>query len=121
MDDIWNVNAWDDMRRYFPDDKNHSRILFTTRYEGLASKASTHAIVNPLRFLTEDECWKLLQWKVFYKKPCPEELVGIGKDITIDCDGLPLAAVVIAAVLANLERKRWYGKKLPKIQFHTSK
>ncbi|KAL2553368.1 putative late blight resistance protein-like protein R1B-12 [Forsythia ovata] len=114
MDDIWNVNAWDDMRRYFPDDKNQSRILFTTRYRDLASKASTHAVVNPLRFLTEDECWKLLQWKVFHKEPCPEELVGVGKDIAIDCDGLPLAVVVIAAVLANLERKKMVWKEVAK-------
>ncbi|KAL2533017.1 NB-ARC domain-containing protein [Abeliophyllum distichum] len=114
MDDIWNVNAWDDMKRYFPDDKTQSRILFTTRYEDLASKASTHAVVNHLRFMTEDECWKLLQWKVFHKEPCPEELVGIGKDIAIDCDGLPLAVVVIAAVLANLARKKMVWKEVAK-------
>ncbi|KAL2532983.1 Disease resistance RPP8-like protein 3 [Abeliophyllum distichum] len=89
-------------------------ILFTTRFEDLASKALTNAFVNPLRFLTEDECWKLLQWKVFHKEPCPEELVGIGKDIAIDCDGLPLAVVVIAAVLANLEKKKMVWKEVAK-------
>ncbi|KAL2532974.1 NB-ARC domain-containing protein [Abeliophyllum distichum] len=50
MDDVWNVNAWGDMKRYFPDDKTQSRILFTTRYEDLASKASTHAVVNHLHY-----------------------------------------------------------------------
>ncbi|KAG8383916.1 hypothetical protein BUALT_Bualt04G0063800 [Buddleja alternifolia] len=31
MDDIWNSDVWDDLRRYFPNDGNGSRILFTSR------------------------------------------------------------------------------------------
>ncbi|CAA2980989.1 late blight resistance homolog R1A-3 [Olea europaea subsp. europaea] len=122
MDDIWNVNAWDDMKRYFPDDRNRSRILFTTRHENVGFQASTPAVVNSLRFLTGDECWELLKWKVFHKEPCPEELVEIGKQITADCDGLPLAVVVIASVLANLEKKRTMWKEVSQsISSHMSK
>ncbi|CAA2959154.1 late blight resistance homolog R1A-3 [Olea europaea subsp. europaea] len=112
MDDIWNVNAWDDMKRYFPDDRNRHRILFITRHENVGFQASTPAVVSSLHFLTGDEFWELLKWKVFHKEPCLEELVETGKQIAADYDGLPLAVVVIASVLANLERKRTIWKEV---------
>lgn len=28
MDDVWNYNVWNDLRRYLPYDSNGSRILF---------------------------------------------------------------------------------------------
>ncbi|KAM3217779.1 hypothetical protein P3L10_027222 [Capsicum annuum] len=31
MDDVWDTNAWDDMKRSFPDDKNGSRVILTSR------------------------------------------------------------------------------------------
>ncbi|KAL2553324.1 putative late blight resistance protein-like protein R1A-3 [Forsythia ovata] len=105
MDDIWNVNAWDDCKRYFPDDRSGSRILFTTRLKDVGLQASSHSVNNALPFLSEVECWDLLQQKVFQNEHCPPELVDIGKQIATYCHGLPLAVVVIAAIVANLEKK----------------
>ncbi|KAL2532889.1 Disease resistance protein RPP13 [Abeliophyllum distichum] len=105
MDDIWNVNAWDDCKRYFPDDRSGSRILFTTRLKDVGLQASSHSVNNALPFLSEVECWDLLQQKVFQNDHCPPELVDIGKQIATYCHGLPLAVVVIAAIVANLEMK----------------
>ncbi|KAL2515667.1 putative late blight resistance protein-like protein R1A-10 [Forsythia ovata] len=31
MDDVWDANVWDDVKRSFPNDKNGSRIMLTTR------------------------------------------------------------------------------------------
>ncbi|KAL2553268.1 putative late blight resistance protein-like protein R1A-6 [Forsythia ovata] len=105
MDDKWNVNAWDDCKRYFPDDRSGSRILFTTRLKDVGLQASSHSVNNALPFLSEVECWDLLQQKVFQNEHCPPELVDIGKQIATYCHGLPLAVVVIAAIVANLEKK----------------
>ncbi|KAL2493260.1 NB-ARC domain-containing protein [Abeliophyllum distichum] len=105
IDDIWDINAWNDFGRYFPDDKNGSRILFTTRHKEVGLKASHHSVVNELPILSDVECWELLQRKVFQKERCPQELVDIGKQIATNCQGLPLAVVVIAAVLEKIEMK----------------
>ncbi|CAA2968801.1 late blight resistance homolog R1A-3 isoform X1 [Olea europaea subsp. europaea] len=105
IDDIWDISVWNDLKRYFPDDRIGSRILFTTRNKEVGLKASPRSVINALPFLTEVECWELLQWKVFHDKNCPQELIPIGKQIAINCDGLPLAVVVIAGVLANMEKK----------------
>ncbi|KAL2551609.1 Disease resistance protein RPP13 [Forsythia ovata] len=105
MDDIWDTKVWDDLKRYFPDDRNGSRILFTTRNNEVGLEASPFIIALP--FLSEDECWELLQRKVFQDKNCPQELLDIGKQIAANCRGLPLAVVVIAGVLANMEKVLW--------------
>lgn len=47
MDDLWDVHAWDNLKRYFPDDNiNGSRILFTSRLKNVASETS-HVIIEP--------------------------------------------------------------------------
>ncbi|KAL2504824.1 putative disease resistance protein [Abeliophyllum distichum] len=105
MDDIWNIKAWDDLKMYFPKDKTGSRILFTSRNKEVASEASSDGIINELPFLSVDECWDLLQQKVFGKALCPREFLDVGKQIATSCKGLPLAVAGIAAVLANMEKK----------------
>ncbi|CAA2933243.1 late blight resistance homolog R1A-3 [Olea europaea subsp. europaea] len=105
LDDIWSIDVWDDFKRYFPDNRCGSRIIFTTRLENVGLEASPRAVVNQLPFLSETECWDLLQQKVFQKEQCPPQLVDPGKQIATNCQGLPLAVVVVAAILANMEKK----------------
>ncbi|KAL2516452.1 putative late blight resistance protein-like protein R1A-6 [Forsythia ovata] len=93
-------------------DKNGSRILFTTRHKEVGLKASHHSVVNELPILSDVECWELLQSKVFQKEHCPQELVNIGKQIATNCQGLPLAVVVIAAVLEKIEMKEHLWQKV---------
>ncbi|XP_059653572.1 putative late blight resistance protein homolog R1B-8 [Cornus florida] len=99
MDDIWEITAWNDIKRYFPNDKNGSRIIFTSRNGdvALALPANPHY----LRFLNSNESWDLLRQKVFQGGCCPWELIEIGKQIAKKCQGLPLAIVVIAGLLAK--------------------
>ncbi|KAK4480906.1 hypothetical protein RD792_011764 [Penstemon davidsonii] len=103
IDDVWSTNVWDDLERFFPDDGNGSRIIFTSRIRGISP---TNSIVHSLPLLKEDQCWRLLEHKVFPREPCPLELQGIGKRIAAKCVGLPLAVVVTAGLLKNLEKKK---------------
>ncbi|KAI3451640.1 hypothetical protein Pfo_008305 [Paulownia fortunei] len=112
MDDIWDVNAWDDLRRSFPDDGNGSRILFTSRRNDVASQASANSSIHALPFLSEGQCWELLKRKVFAKEECLPELVDIGMEIAARCQGLPLSVVVIAALLAKMEKKASLWKEV---------
>ncbi|KAL2551437.1 putative late blight resistance protein-like protein R1B-17 [Forsythia ovata] len=111
MDDIWDTKPWDDLKRYFPDDGTRSRILFTTRNKNVGSEASPRSVISTLPFLSEDECWELLRRKLFQDKNCPQELLDIRKQIAANCCGLPLAVVVIAGVIANMEKKAHLWQK----------
>ncbi|KAL2225520.1 UNVERIFIED_CONTAM: putative late blight resistance protein R1A-10 [Sesamum indicum] len=95
MDDIWDTQIWDAVRRFFPNDCNRSRILLTTRLSDVALYADSFSPLHKMQFLKEGESWNLFCKKVFGEKDCPRELEDIGKAIARNCGGLPLAIVVI--------------------------
>ncbi|KAL2243750.1 putative late blight resistance protein homolog R1A-10 [Sesamum indicum] len=104
MDDMWSISAWDNLRLFFPNNRNGSRILVTTRISNVAISLGSH---NPyvMDFLNEDKSWNLLCRKAFGEDNCPyPELEEIGKTIAKKCNGLPLAVVVIGGLLANSNR-----------------
>ncbi|GMP93063.1 hypothetical protein CsSME_00043047 [Camellia sinensis var. sinensis] len=110
MDDIWDTKAWVDLKNYFPNDKNGSRIMFTSRHEEVALQAKPNSPTLSLRFLTHNESWDLFQHKVFGKREnCPVQLMEIGKQIVKKCHGLPLAIVVVAGIFTNEDNSpgRW--------------
>ncbi|KAL2553434.1 Disease resistance protein RPP13 [Forsythia ovata] len=78
IDDVWETNAWEEVRRVFPDKNNGSRIILTTRLSNVA--------------------------EVFGEECCPSELVEIGITIAKKCKGLPLALVVIGGLLNKAEK-----------------
>ncbi|KAA8529816.1 hypothetical protein F0562_034327 [Nyssa sinensis] len=104
MDDIWSVGPWDCLKRSFPDDNNGSRIMFTSRLQDAALHAQPDSHPHYLRFLTEYESWHLFQQKVFGNETCPGELTGSGKKITKKCVGLPLTIIVMAGLLASIDK-----------------
>ncbi|KAG8387869.1 hypothetical protein BUALT_Bualt02G0066100 [Buddleja alternifolia] len=103
MDDIWHSDVWDDLRRCFPDDGNGSRILFTSRNRDVAPPNS---IIHELTTLSNEQCWELLQKKVFGNGTCPPQLLDIGVQIAASCRGLPLAVVVVAEILSTMDRDK---------------
>ncbi|KAK6125545.1 hypothetical protein DH2020_040708 [Rehmannia glutinosa] len=102
MDDIWDSNLWDNLLRFFPDDRNGSRILFTSRNKNVAPPNS---IIYALPSLSNGQCWELLKKKVFHDEPCPPQLQVIGKKIAANCYGLPLAVVIIAGILSTMDKE----------------
>ncbi|KAL2532941.1 Disease resistance RPP8-like protein 3 [Abeliophyllum distichum] len=106
MDDIWDVKEWYYMERLFPDDMCGSRILLTSQIADVGMTASSRIFNYPLRFLTPDECWELLQFKVFDNEQCPPVLVDVAKKIARNCGGLPSTVVFIASVLKKLEKEK---------------
>ncbi|KAL2492631.1 Disease resistance RPP13-like protein 4 [Abeliophyllum distichum] len=106
MDDVWDTKFWDDasVKSAFPNDKNGSRIMLTTREEKVAFSANSCPPLHRMRFLDEEDSWKLFCGKVFGEDCCPPELVEIGTKIVQHCKGLPLAIVVIGGLLSKLTR-----------------
>ncbi|KAG8372156.1 hypothetical protein BUALT_Bualt12G0037200 [Buddleja alternifolia] len=113
MDDIWNTEAWDKLKFYFPDNNNGSRLLITTRL----SKLAFHLMGSngfEMKLLDEDKSWILFSQKVFGEEVCPPELEEIGKKIAKCCKGLPLSIAVIGGLLAKSERTRQYWEYIAK-------
>ncbi|KAH0658994.1 hypothetical protein KY285_027545 [Solanum tuberosum] len=105
LDDIWEVEAWEDLRLCFPRGENGCRIMVTTRIEQVAKHLQHCSDPYSLRFLTMEESWVLLQKKVFRGENCPSNLVEAGLQIAQHCKGLPLVVVLIAGMIAKMGRE----------------
>ncbi|KAL8228361.1 hypothetical protein R6Q57_015945 [Mikania cordata] len=101
IDDIWHIETWDNLKLFFPHGYNGSRILLTSRISEVAEHATTYGLIHHLGCLNKERSWELLRRKVFYGDECPEWSIKLGMQIVENCQGLPLALVVIAGVLAK--------------------
>ncbi|KAL0335788.1 UNVERIFIED_CONTAM: putative late blight resistance proteinR1B-17 [Sesamum radiatum] len=108
MDDVWDTKAWDDIRRFFPDDNNGSRIILTTRQSEVAIYANSNTPIHDMSLLSPNASWELLSKTVFGQEGCPLGLEKIGQKIAQNCKGLPLAIVVIGGLLSkDSKEKDW--------------
>ncbi|XP_022847212.1 putative late blight resistance protein homolog R1B-14 isoform X2 [Olea europaea var. sylvestris] len=106
LDDVWTKEAWGSLRRIFPEERNGSRIMLTTR---LSSVIDSPHSPHRMQFLNETDSWNLLCRNVFGEYSCPLELEEAGKEIAENCKGLPLSLVVIGGHLskANKTKDHW--------------
>ncbi|MCD9640212.1 hypothetical protein HAX54_025394 [Datura stramonium] len=54
-DDVWQREAWESLKRAFPDSNNGSRVIITTRKEDIAERADNKGFIHRLRFLSPEE------------------------------------------------------------------
>ncbi|XP_027166233.1 putative late blight resistance protein homolog R1A-3 [Coffea eugenioides] len=97
FDDVWDIEVWNELRTAFPNDKNGSRIIFTSRFSNVASDSKVQYGGEPhyLHPLSEKESFELLQKKVFgEEEECPQALHELGMEIAKKCWGLPLALLL---------------------------
>ncbi|KAK6787307.1 hypothetical protein RDI58_015832 [Solanum bulbocastanum] len=112
LDDIWDVEAWEDLGICFPQGEYGSRVMVTTRIEEMAKHLRHHSDPYSLSFLTSEESWELLEKKVFRGESCPPDLLEVGLQVALHCKGLPLVVVLIAGIIARIGR-RPCGSRLP--------
>ncbi|XP_057780134.1 putative late blight resistance protein homolog R1A-4 [Salvia miltiorrhiza] len=104
LDDIWSVEAWDEVRRYFPDNGNGSRIVLTTRLSDVASDCGSTSCIT-MKPLKKDLSWVLFCRNAFQQEHCPyPQLESVGNEIVRLCRGLPLSIVVIGGFLLKWPR-----------------
>ncbi|KAL6539804.1 hypothetical protein OROHE_011575 [Orobanche hederae] len=112
LDDIWDIEAWDQLQLFFPNNNNGSRIMLTTRLSNLASVVSDVSNIIEMDFLDEVNSWDLFCKTVFGEEKeeegCPYELQDMGKKIVENCRGLPLSIVVVGGLVSKSERTREY-------------
>ncbi|KAF2293729.1 hypothetical protein GH714_004357 [Hevea brasiliensis] len=113
LDDIWNENFvdWDVLQRPFKAADSQSRIIVTTRSRNVALIMRA-AHTYHLKTLSDDDCWSLFA-KHAFGPGIPKKHVEkkeIGEEIAKRCNGLPLAAKTLGALLyAKAEIDEWVG------------
>ncbi|XP_057775856.1 putative late blight resistance protein homolog R1B-14 isoform X2 [Salvia miltiorrhiza] len=112
LDDIWSVEAWNEVRCFFPDNGSGSRIVLTTRLSDVANNCGSSCFLKNL--LDENESWELFCKKAFQNENCPSELEEIGRKIVKLCNGLALSIVVIGGRLLKSSRTVEYWKSVAK-------
>ncbi|KAL6013025.1 hypothetical protein ACLOJK_003515 [Asimina triloba] len=127
LDDMWKREAWDELRAAFPDGKNGSRILMTSRIKEVALYADPGSHPHELPLLNPEESWALFLNNVFPHKNknrsscCPPNLEEVGKKIVAKCGGLPLAIRVIGGLLSTKEEtERAWQNVLGSLNRHLS-
>ncbi|XP_025887356.1 putative late blight resistance protein homolog R1C-3 isoform X2 [Solanum lycopersicum] len=105
LDDIWEVEAWEDLGICFPQGECGSRVMVTTRIEQVAKHLQHHSHPYSLSFLSSKKSWELLEKKVFRGESCPPDLLEAGLQVALHCKGLPLVVVLIAGMIAKMDRE----------------
>ncbi|KAF3664425.1 putative late blight resistance protein -like protein R1A-4-like [Capsicum annuum] len=103
MDDVWDTSAWDVVKRSFPDDKNGSRVILTSRIANIGIYASSGS-PHYMRCLSVEESLRLFNLKVFGRETFPFELEKATKQIVAKCQGLPLTIVVVAGFCSKISK-----------------
>nr|UBY07615.1 NBS-LRR disease resistance protein [Dasypyrum villosum] len=108
VDDIWDVDTWDIIKRAFPATSSTSRIITTTRINSVAHSccSSFNGGIYNIRGLDMVHSRQLFHRRLFKSdEDCPSYLEEISEQILEKCDGLPLAIIAISGLLANTERR----------------
>ncbi|KAL4185899.1 hypothetical protein AMTRI_Chr10g8100 [Amborella trichopoda] len=104
LDDVWDTEVWERVRIALPEGHQGSRVILTTRKMDVATPGGITNRVHALRVLSDEESWMLFCKKAFQAtgfRSCPPNLQGIGDSIVKKCRGLPLAIVVMGALLSR--------------------
>ena len=82
VDDVWQREAWESLKRAFPDSKNGSRVIITTRKEDVAERADDRGFVHKLRFLSQEESWDLFRRKLLDVRSMVPEMESLARQLT---------------------------------------
>ncbi|XP_027151261.1 putative late blight resistance protein homolog R1A-10 [Coffea eugenioides] len=106
FDAVWDGKILYDLRRSFPDDRNGSRIVLTSRLIDVNMCVNLDSHHHHMSFLSLNDSWELLRHKVFSEESCPPELEVIGKEIAQKCQGLPLGILAVAGHLSSIRKTK---------------
>ncbi|TXG47075.1 hypothetical protein EZV62_026369 [Acer yangbiense] len=108
IDDVWDKESWWMLKTAFPDNKNGSRVIITTRNEEVAKSSDENTHSHHLRNLREEESWQLFCQKNSQIVNVDEELKRLCREMVQKCNGLPLAIIVLGGLLSNKKQQEWH-------------
>ncbi|XP_048439313.1 disease resistance protein RPM1-like [Pyrus x bretschneideri] len=105
LDDVWDINLWRQINVALPNGTLGSRVMLTTRNEGIASFSfGVGSRVHHVQPLTDDDAWDLFSMKAFSSwddSSCPTEFKLTAEDLVGKCQGLPLGIVALGALMST--------------------
>ena len=110
MDDVCDREVWRIFGEHLPDEGNGSKVLITTRKREVADAADPDQATRAyeLRFLNRKESWELFLSKAIPREEdrseCTGKLKELGEEMADKCGGVPLALVVMGALLSQKQR-----------------
>ncbi|CAO2153462.1 unnamed protein product [Urochloa humidicola] len=109
IDDIWSKSSWETIQCALPKNTHGSRIITTTRIKSLAEFCCTsdEDFVYQIKPLNRHDSEILFLKRAFSAEDhFPDQFKMIMNDILYKCDGLPLAIITIACLLASKPRRK---------------
>ncbi|KAH6799844.1 hypothetical protein C2S52_000308 [Perilla frutescens var. hirtella] len=105
LDDVQSSDQWESLKDAFPDEKNGSKIILTTRRKQLAVLADSKMQPHIMGKLDPMESWALFKKKAGLKSD-PE---GYLKERIIEvCQDIPLNIVMLGSLLSTKQdRRQW--------------
>ncbi|EOY17582.1 NBS type disease resistance protein, putative [Theobroma cacao] len=113
LDDVWNKKYvdWEALKRPLKSAAEDSKIIVTTRDEGVASVMRTTTSSYNLKQLSETDCWSLFTNHVCSgsgNTTIRPDLEAMGREIVKKCKGLPLAIKTLGGLLhMKVDAKEW--------------
>ncbi|VAH23551.1 unnamed protein product [Triticum turgidum subsp. durum] len=104
LDDLWDQSAWNTISRAFPENANGSRVMVTTRVEGVACGACCNqpGCIYRMEPFDEVDSKELFFHRVYGSEDDrSSQFEEISAKILKKCGGLPLAIITIASLLAT--------------------
>lgn len=109
IDDVWTNSAWETIQCALPKNAHASKIILTTRINSVGQFSCTpdEGFIYQMKPLCRNDSENLfLKRTLCDKDKFPAQLEGIKNEIIEKCDGLPLAIVTLASMLATKQRTR---------------
>ena len=108
LDDVWSEkpNDWEPFELALKCGAQGSRILITTRKEGVAKMVNSAYTMN-LEVLSNEDSWLICSQMASVDKD-DEQLGKLGRELANKCKGLPLAAKILGSVMGSQRsRQKW--------------
>ncbi|KAI4316004.1 hypothetical protein L6164_024024 [Bauhinia variegata] len=105
LDDVWEKLDLEAVGIPLGEMHEGIRLLLTTRSVGVCKSMECQATI-PLSLLSEDDSWKLFQKYTNISNHLTVN-VGLAKEITNECRGLPVAIAIVARAFQEEEPGEW--------------
>ncbi|XP_045821577.1 probable disease resistance protein At4g27220 [Trifolium pratense] len=104
LDDVWGDIDFNDIGIPHIDNHNGCRILVTSRSLSVCQKLGCSKTVQ-LDLLSEEDAWIMFQRHAGLSEISTKYLLDQGRKIANECQGLPIAIVVVASSLKGVQRR----------------
>ncbi|XP_019170717.1 PREDICTED: putative late blight resistance protein homolog R1A-10 [Ipomoea nil] len=112
LDNLWNNEAWYDIRSCFPNDYSKSRIVLTTTHFSRSSTDPYNYIHN-MTLLDPEEIWDIFCNNLSLEHT-PPKYENIRSQVVEKCEGLPHSIVVVAQRMSKCDNIHQEWKRVEK-------